>query len=397
MEILEYLFVIILFCTIPAVVILLCRKVSLLGKIGPIMVLYAIGMAIANIPFMPQEQLASIQEILPNILIPLAIPMMLYGCKFTLREAKLQIKVVASGILSVALAVAAGYIVFGKSLPQGAQTGGIITGMYTGGTLNAAALQTIFNVNSESFVLINSYDIIISFLYFIFLFSFGIKMFRRLYGNAATNNGCTACNSGTAETEDNPVAGYRESSEDWYRKLATRDGMVQMGKILALTIAVAAVSAATALLLPDNLFMVVFILMITTLGVACSFIPAVKEFNISYDAGMYLIYIFSITIASMADFSKLSLESGTGLLGFMTLAVFLSLTLHAIFCRILKTDADSMTISSVAFINSPPFVPMASAFMKNRNALVTGLAAGIAGYAIGNHLGIMVSWLLSCI
>jgi uncharacterized membrane protein len=78
----------------------------------------------------------------------------------------------------------------------------------------------------------------------------------------------------------------------------------------------------------------------------------------------------------------------------MTLAVFISLALHAVFCRVMKVDADSMVISSVAFINSPPFVPMVSAAMKNRNALVTGLAAGIAGYAVGNHFGILLSWIL---
>ena len=96
----------------------------------------------------------------------------------------------------------------------------------------------------------------------------------------------------------------------------------------------------------------------------------------------------------MADFSKLSLESGIGLMAFMAIAVFISLTLHAILCRIMKVDADSMVISSVAFINSPPFVPMVSAAMKNRDALVTGLAAGIVGYAIGNHLGVLMAQLL---
>ena len=60
----------------------------------------------------------------------------------------------------------------------------------------------------------------------------------------------------------------------------------------------------------------------------------------------------------------------------------------------MKVDADSMVISSVAFINSPPFVPMVSAAMKNRDALVTGLAAGIVGYAIGNHIGVLMAQLL---
>ena len=388
MTILNYILILLLFSLAPAGVMWLCRKVLVLGKLGPIMVLYALGIGIANIPFMPRAEMAVIQDILPNVLIPLAIPMMLYGCKFTGRAAGLQLKVVLSGVVSVSLAVALGYWVFGKSLPEGAQIGGIITGMYTGGTVNAAALQAVFGVESETFILINSYDILISLLYFVFLFAFGIKMFRRLYGEEAVREDVSAV------AEEDNVAGYREARENSYSELATWEGLLQLGRILALTVGVAAVSAGVAVLFPDNFFMAIFILMITTLGVACSFLPAVKKFDVSYDAGMYLIYIFSITIASMADFSTLSLESGVGLLGFMAVAVFISLALHAVLCRLMKVDADSMTISSVAFINSPPFVPMVSAAMKNRDALVTGLAAGIVGYAIGNHLGVLIAQLL---
>ena len=162
MNLLYYISILLVFCLMPAGVLWLCRKVPVLGKIGPIMVLYAIGMGIANLPFMPQEQLASVQDILPNALIPLAIPMMLYGCKFSSREAGLQVKIVLSGMFSVALAVTVGYLCFGASLPDGARIGGIITGMYTGGTVNAAALQAAFGIESETFVLLNSYDIIIS-------------------------------------------------------------------------------------------------------------------------------------------------------------------------------------------------------------------------------------------
>ena len=391
MDTLVYILIVTTFCVVPAGVMWLCRKVAILGKLGPIMVLYAIGMVIANLPFMPREQMALVQDILPNVLIPLAIPMMLYGCKFTSKAAGLQLKVVLSGIISVAAAVAIGYVSFGKELYQGAQIGGIITGMYTGGTVNAAALQAVFGVESETFILINSYDILISFLYFVFLFAIGIKLFRKLYGEKSVRDLSGIQNF---SIEEDGVAGYKEARENSYHKLATKDGLKQLGKILSLTVGVVAVSAGAAILFPDNYFMMVFILLITTLGVACSFLPAVKKFDVSYDAGMYLIYIFSITIASMADFSKLSLESGVGLMGFMALAVFISLALHAVLCRIMKVDADSMVISSVAFINSPPFVPMVSAAMKNRDALVTGLAAGIVGYAIGNHLGVLMAQLL---
>lgn len=358
----------------------------MLDNIGPIMILYAIGMVIGNLPFMPQE-MATLQDMIPNIMVPLAIPMMLFGCTFSRSEAKLQVKILVSGFLSVALAVAGGYLLFGHHLAEGTAVGGIISGMYTGGTLNAAALQTIFGVESQTFVLINSYDIIISFLYFVFLFSVGIRMFRRLYGERQKS----FSDADRAEVEHQ----IENTKLNPYSGLMTKEGLKQLCYILLVTIAVVAVSAGVALLMPEGWFMVVFILLLTTLGICCSFIGAVRRLERSYDIGMYLIYIFSLVIATMADFSSLDLVGGVNQLAFMTFAVFISLTLHAIMCRLMKVDADSMVISSVAFINSPPFVPMAVAAMKNKGVLVTGLAAGVAGYALGNYFGVIMERILS--
>lgn len=374
------------FCLTPALVLWLCRRFPLLGKVGPIMVLYAIGMIIGNLPVLPVE-IKPLQDMIPNIMVPLAIPMLLFGCTFSRKELRLQVKLCASGFLSVCIAVVVGYLFFGRHVEQGAQLGGIMSGMYTGGMVNAAALQAIFRVDSENYILLSSYDIIISFLYLVFLISVGIPMFRRLYGEhkkEISQSDQEEINRQIEKTKENP-----------YRKLLSREGMRQLGKALLLTIGIVAVSGGVALLLPDDWFMVVFILLITTLGVVASFFPAVRKLDTSYDAGMYLIYIFSITIASMADFSNLQIEGGVNLLIFLTIAIFGSLLIHALFCRLMRVDADSMMVSSVSFINSPPFVPMTSAAMRNKNALVTGLAAGIVGYALGNHFGVLMAKLLS--
>ena len=393
MTILYYIILTLIFCITPAGVVWACRRVPLLGKIGPIMVLYAIGMILGNLPFVPNE-ITTLQEIIPNIMVPLAIPMMLFGCVFTRKEARLQIKIVTSGFLSVCIAVAIGYLLFGQHLAEGDKVGGIITGMYTGGTLNAAALQAIFRINSETFILINSYDIIISFIYFVFLFSFGIRMFRRLYGESADG---TRSQSAELADENHLAAKAKENAENPYRRLFTKAGMAQLGRILLATIIIAGVSAGLAICMPEGWFMVVFILSLTTLGVLSSFIGSIRKLDLSYDVGMYLIYIFSMAIASMADFSNLDLAGGLYQLAFMTIAVFISLAIHAIFCRLMRVDADSMVISSVSFINSPPFVPMAAAAMRNKNVIVTGLGAGIVGYAVGNHLGVLMAQLLALI
>ena len=386
MSVVNFIVYLAIYCLVPAVVIWLCRKYSWLGKLGPIMVLYAIGMLIGNLPYHPAE-MATLQDLLPNIAVPLAIPMMLFGCTFSRKELRLQVKLCASGFFAAGLAIVIGYLFFGRYVEQGAQIGGIMSGMYTGGMVNAAALQAIFRIDSENYILMSSYDIVISFLYLVFLLSVGIPMFRRLYGEGKKE---------ISQSDQEEIERQMEkANENPYRKLRTREGMRQLGKTLLLTIAIVGVSAGVALLLPEGLFMVVFILLITTLGVVASFFPKVRALDVSYDVGMYLIYIFSIAIASMADFSNLQVEGGVNLLIFLTVAVFGSLTIHAIICRLLRIDADSMMVSSVSFINSPPFVPMTSAALRNKNALVTGLAAGIVGYALGNHFGVLMAKLLS--
>lgn len=383
MTILSYIVALLFFLATPALVLWICRRVTILGKIGPIMVLYALGMVVGNLFTLPAEMLM-LQELLPNIMVPLAIPMMLFGCSFSRSELALQIKVCVSGFLSVVVAVVGGYLLFGCKVSEGAEVGGIISGMYTGGTINAAALQTIFKIDSFTFTLVNSYDIVISFLYFVFLFSCGIRLFRRMFGEKTNRaEGAEMTDIAVADEKKNP-----------YSDLFTRSGLRELGAILGVTIGVVAVSGGVAFLMPEGWFMVVFILMLTTLGVILSFVKRIRAMERSYDIGMYLIYIFSLAIASMADFSKLDLAQGVNLVLYMLFAVFVSLFIHAILCRLLKVDADSMTITSVAFINSPPFVPMVAAVMKNRKALITGLAAGIVGYALGNHLGVLVAKLL---
>lgn len=387
---LNYLIFTLLFLLLPAFVLWLCRKSKILGKIGPIMLLYMIGIGIGNLPCLP-EQMATLQELLPNIMVPLAIPMMLFGCNFSFSDAGLQLKVVVSGFLAVVIAVTVGYLLFGTNVDEGAKIGGIISGMYTGGTLNAAALQTVLKAKEETFVLINSYDILISFLYFVFLFAIGIKLFRRLYGEPTDpqlRNKQEGMSNTTSEEETN---------SNPYSGLWSKHGLYQLLKVISVTICIVALSAAAALPLPEDWFMIVFILMLTTLGVCASFIKPVRNLKYSYDVGMYLIYIFSLAIATMADFSKFDLTNGLYQIAFMSFAVFVSLAIHAIICRLMRVDADSMVISSVAFINSPPFVPMVTVAMRNRAVLVTGLGAGIVGYALGNHLGVLMANLLEMI
>jgi uncharacterized membrane protein len=170
------------FCLIPAGVLWLCRKFSLLRKIGPVLLLYGLGIIIGNIGLMP-GQMPAVQELLSNAMVPLAIPLMLFACTFDLKGARSQILALVTGLISVITAVVIGFLIFGRDIPEGAKVGGMLTGVYTGGTINLAALKTMLDVKEETYILINSYDILVSFLYLSFLLAIGIKLFRKFLPN----------------------------------------------------------------------------------------------------------------------------------------------------------------------------------------------------------------------
>ena len=387
MVIFNYTLTTLIFVLAPALALWLCRRFSILDKIGPIMILYAFGIILGNIPWKPAE-MPIMQELATSITVPLAIPMMLFGCRFTLSEASQQLRVCISGFLSVMIAVVVGYLIYGHKIAEGAEIGGIMSGMYTGGMVNAAALQNIFKVEEQSYIIMCSYDVIISFLYLVFVVSVGYKFFRWIYGEKQTT---TLTQEERRELEEQ----IAEQNRNPYKGLWSREGMKELGKIVGITAVVVGLSAAATLPFPGEWFMTIFILMLSTLGIVCSFLKPVRNLKRSFDIGMYLIYIFSIAMASMADFSTLNLADGLNQIGFLVVAVFGSLILHAIFCRFMRIKADAMVATSVAFINSPPFVPMMVVAMKNKSALIVGLGAGIVGYAAGNYFGVIMAKLLS--
>ena len=385
MNVLNWIILIAVFCLIPSGVLWLCRKYAFLKKIGPVMLLYGLGIIIGNIGLMP-EQMPAVQELLSNAMVPLAIPLMLFGCTFNMKGARSQILALVTGMISVATAVVIGYFIFGRDLPEGAKIGGMLTGVYTGGTINLAALKTMLGVDDGTYILINSYDILVSFLYLSFLLAIGIRLFRKFLPNSL----------GAFTAKDEAAIRNEMDKEDRkpVRSFFTRIGLAYTSKLLGLTLVIVGISAGVALLLPSSMFMTIFILMLTTLGIACSFIKKIHNMKYSYDIGMYFIYIFCIVVASMADLSKLNLAAGMELLGYLLVAVFGSLLLQVIFAKIFRIDSDMMVIASVTFINSPPFVPMMAAAMKNKDVLIPGLTIGVIGYAAGNYLGFLMSQLL---
>ena len=385
-----FMFLLLLFYILaPAGVIWLCRKASFFNKIGPILILYILGVIVGNLPIITNDA-HELQSFLSSAIIPIAIPMMLFSSNFKNFSVKKVAFALVCGLVAVVISVVVGFLIFKNNLgEEGYKIGGMLTGSYTGGTPNIAALKLMLDVQEETYLLVNTYDMVVCFLYLLFLMGAGIKLFRRLL----PKTGITA----TGMASQHKGKGEYHQEADPYVGILTKANLIQIAKALALSLLILGISVGVAMLVGENAFMVVVILCLTTLGIVASFFAPIRKLDKSYDAGMYLIYIFSIVVASMADIDNLDFAGSIWLLLYLFLAVFVSLVLQALFSKLCRVDADTMTISSVALINSPPFVPMIAASMKNRDAVIPGLTVGIIGYAVGNYLGFLVAEFLQYI
>ena len=372
--------VILFFLLSPACVLWLCRRIPVLDKIGPVLILYIVGIIFGNI-FHPSG-MAGIQEVLSSATVPLAIPLMLFSCTFQRSKTRSQLIALLLGLAAVTLSVLAGFFLFGRNMDDGAKIGGMLTGVYTGGTINLASLKVMLDVPEETFILLNSFDMAISFLYLTFLLSVGIRLFRRWLPVEASE-------------ADQDVKG--PDKDQPFKGLFTKQGLRDALFLLGVDALIIGVSAGLGLLAGDGAFMTVLILSLTTLGIAASFWKPIKKRKYGYDIGMYCIYVFSVVVASMADLRSLSISGSLNMLGYLTFVIFFSLLLEVLSAKPLKVDADTMTVSSVAYICSPPFVPMMAAAMKNKSVLAGGLSVGVVGYAVGNYLGFLIARLLETI
>lgn len=373
----------IVFLAAPIGVLWLCRHIKFMGKVGPILLLYIFGLIIGNIPVINEGTLP-LKDTITTLMIPLAIPMLLFSCSFNFSILKGTAKTLILGLISAIIVVVAGYFIFGVHINDGHKVAALLMGCETGGTINMASLQQMLGVSNETYILLNTYDMIVCFLYLIFLMAFGIRWSRKIMPFNKANIQSDAIIDVEDENARNPYGDF--FSKNW---------MKQIWKILIAVLICVALSYLLTLVFPDSWFMPVFILGITSLAIIASFMKPIKKLDKSYDAGMYLIYIFSITVASMADLRNINLMEELNVLGYLFFIIFGSLFLLWILCAIFKIDADLTVITSVALINSPPFVPMIASAQKNKSMLVPGITVGLVGFAVGNYLGFLIAQLLA--
>ena len=414
---------VIFYFVFPIVIIYLCKKWSFLQKMGAIVLAYGFGLLIGSTGIMPLgsdgyklalqgkgslpvtevesliiqgkatkedlfvNQIAQVQDIIPSVVVPLAFPLLLFSLnvKRWLRYAKKGFISVLLALVAGLVMVTAGFFIWKDSIPESWKLAGMFEGIYAGGTPNFVAIKMALNVNANLFVIVSTYDMIVGAFLVLFFITIAPRLFRMILPPFEESKGITG--------DDKEILKQTENLED-YSGMFKKGVFLPLLGALGISVMIFAFSGGLALLLNKLPMMVVVILSITTIGLLLSLSKKINRIEKTFQLGMYLILVFSLTVASMANIRTMFGIGMLNLILFITWCYFGSLVLHIILAKIFRIDADNFLITSAAFIFSPPFVPLVANALKNKDVIVTGITGGIIGYIIGNYLGVALAYFL---
>lgn len=409
--------------TFPLLIIYLCQKWTILQKLGTIVLAYGFGLFLGTVGLFPEgshqyklalqgraalpgkeieklinngtlpaedrfvNQIASLQDTIPSIIVPLAFPLLLFSLNI-----KRWLKYAKKGFISVALAliaglvmVTAGFFIWKDTIPESWKLAGMFEGIYTGGTPNFVAIKMALNVDPNLFVIVSTYDMIVGAGLVLFFVTIAPRIFRFILPKFTEEKGISV--------EASQIAKETENLDD-FSGMLNKKIILPLLKALGISVIIFALAGGLSLALPMLPQMVVVILTITTLAILASTLKPVNKIEKTFQLGMYLILVFSLTIASMADLKTMFNIGMLNLILFISWCYFGSLILHLLLAKIFRVDADNFLITATAFIFSPPFVPLVANALKNKDVIVTGITGGIIGYILGNYFGVGLAYFL---
>ncbi len=411
------LFLLLLFyILVPAFIIYLTQKFPLVNKLGSVAIAYGMGLFIGSIGIFParsegfevllgtsfilpaeqaqslfesgkitlndliRNRISSMQTTLSDLSVIIAIPLLLFSLDLRkwLKMAGKTIISVVLALISVLIVIYAGFFIFKDKIIDPSDVAGMLIGIYSGGTPNVAAIAKALEVDPTLFVVVNAYDIIIGAFCLFFLITIAQRVF--LFFLPAFKK--------KSELDQSIDVKDQTDDIDDYSGMFSKDAILNILAGLGLSVLVVGISVFLGSLVSKENETTMIILSVTTLGLAFSLIPRVNRIKKTFQAGMYLIVMFCLIIASMADLTTLFRIEYLELFLYVFMAVFGSLFVHVLLSMIFKIDADTVIITSTAMVYSPPFVPVVAGALKNKEVIITGVTAGMAGYVLGNFLGV---------
>ncbi len=361
----------IFFCLVfPFIIYFFRETLQTYLKIDNILLAYGTGMLLKLViqDFFSQNILQGFIY----VSIPLAMPLLIFQADFFswLKNAPLTVKSFIIACFSTGLI---GFLL-GKYFIQdeiGKKIIGMLIGVFIGGTPNLNAIGLSLNVSFEVIAIANTVDLMASSIFLLFMLFLAKPLLSKILPYPFPYNIIHKNQS------------FQDYQEKFYQKILP----------LIISILILGLSAGLSFLIFNDLKIPFVMLVITLLGVLGSFNPKIRNLKMSEIYGNFFITIFCFSMGLVLDVRQIFQHFDTLFFASFGL-IFISLGLQVILSRIFKINSEIMMICAVACVMSPAFVPMFVKHFQNDELLLPGLTTGLAGFAVGNLLGLGIYALL---
>lgn len=376
---------VIIMLAFPIIVVEVVKRNKLAGMVGPVILCYAVGLIVGNLPDSPVN--TKLSQDVSEAMVPLAISLMLLSTRFIswLKYAKQTAKSFALAVVSVlsaSMIVSAWFFTQESGVEDVWKLSGMMVGVYTGGTPNLAAIGTALGISNEVFIVLNACDLMLSALYLVLLLSVAQRLALKFLPSFVPK-----------EKHDRDETFHYQRLQQMTSK--TKTGLSLLSAF-GISVSIVAASIGFSLLVSDAITAPAVILAVTTLSIGASFIKKVRFLPRTYEFGEYFLLVFCMGIGSISNFEEMLAASPEVLL-YVTCVFVGTLGLHFLLSWIFRVDADTTLITSVAGIFGPAFIGPVASVLKNKDIVVSGLTTGLVGYAIANYLGLGMAHLFRMI
>lgn len=351
--------------------------------LGPALIVIILGIILVNLKIVPGY--CDVYGAISIYCIPISMSLYLLNVdlKKILQMSKQPLLSIASAVFSVSLVAVLFGVLLGGKINEGWKVAGIFVGTYTGGSSNMTAIATGLNASADTIAAANAADYVIGMPTLILMFAApailkNSKKFQKLWPYSFTDEEL----EGDGETKELMEA------EEW--------GIKDIAILLAIATSIVAVSTKLSEFFSADFASAGRILLISTLSIIVSQIPAVRKLKGAMNLGLFFGMMFLAVVGFSVDIRGF-LGSALNITLLCFCVILSSIILHLVITRLLKIKYEYVLLGIVGAIADGTTSALVASGAKWKSLISIGLLMGIIGGVCGNYFGIAVAYLVRMI
>ncbi len=351
--------------------------------LGPALIVIILGIILVNLKIVPGY--CDVYGAISVYCIPISMSLYLLNVdlKKILKMSKQPLLSIASAVFSVSLVAVLFGVLLGGKINEGWKVAGMFVGTYTGGSANLTAIATGLNASADTIAAANAADYVIGMPTLILMFAApailkNSKKFQKLWPYSFTDEEL----EGDGETKELMEA------EEW--------GIKDIAILLAIATSIVAVSTKLSEFFSADFASAGRILLISTLSIIVSQIPAVRKLKGAMNLGLFFGMMFLAVVGFSVDIRGF-LGSALNITLLCFCVIICSILLHLLITRLLKIKYEYVLLGIVGAIADGTTSALVASGAKWKSLISIGLLMGIIGGVCGNYFGIAVAYLVRMI